>query len=172
MCEAGDLANAIKDYYKCDDEKKLVSMRQIAKKHQVPFQTLQSAISRRKKRGDKEPNSKRLLLPLEEKMLVQWIMDRHRMCMPVDALQIKSEAKKIMTARDAIITCKTGAPGRHWFERFMSRNNLSTRRVSGIETARITALYPKVCMANELYSYNLYRLIGTCGTSCMNVCVA
>ena len=140
MIRHNQLQTALEECVKRIADHDDVSVKSVAKKFSVAESSLRSALKRSTAMKTTELHYKSLLQQDQEKNLAQWVLDRHRLRVPVTPKDIKNAATKFVKLKKPEFSSSL----RRWYEGFMRRHNLSTRTSKAISTARALALTPMV----------------------------
>ena len=101
----------------------------------VPKSTLRARVQG--KYADKKPGAQTILTEKEESDLVEWIFKSARDGFPITKDQLFESVRLYVVSVKQNYPFKDNMPGRHWFERFISRHkNVSQRLTENVSLCR------------------------------------
>ena len=118
------------------DVKKGTSINAAGKAFNVPYATLYSRVKEKYPLNAK-PGPSSILIPAEEKELVDWIFDMHKRGFPVIKNQLLDTVQMIVVKTGRNTPFTNGRPGKNWYQAFLKRHpELSERMCQNLTKAR------------------------------------
>lgn len=115
-----------------------------SKVYNIPNQTLHDKINKKYKKQE-SAGAPTVLSSTEEGLLVKWVLHMAEIGFPVTKDQLLHSVAKLLIGLNRPNPFKDGVPGRHWYEAFLKRNPIISKRVcQALTTARVNATEEKI----------------------------